>query len=61
MPTENRRRYIERRAGVEFREGKAASEQEAEFLVQLAETQLENAQVQRRLLSELKRKGQLKS
>jgi hypothetical protein len=64
MPTENRRTYIEKRAKVEFREGAvagAASSEEAAFLVALAETQLENAMVQRRLLSELKRKGQLKS
>lgn len=65
MPTANRRAYVEKRARAEFREGAAtaggASSEQAAFLVALAETQLENAAVQRRLLSELKRKGQLKS
>jgi hypothetical protein len=62
MPTENRRRYVEKRARAEFREGsEAATPGEADFLVRLAETQLENCAVQRTLLAELKRKGQLKS
>lgn len=61
MPTANRRSYIERRARAEFRENASAAPPDAEFLVRLGETQLENAQVQRRLLNELKRKGQLKS
>jgi hypothetical protein len=54
-------------AKAEFREGRdapagaAGAPAGADFLVALAETQLESAQVQRRLLQELKRKGQLKS
>jgi hypothetical protein len=61
MPTANRRAYIQKRSAAEFREGAAARGEEAAFLVTLAETQLENAQVQRRLLVELAKKGQLKS
>jgi len=61
MPTANRRSYVERRAKAEFREGAPAAGEQAAFLVALAETQLENTQVQRALLVELARKGQLKS
>jgi hypothetical protein len=62
MPTQNRRDYVVKRARAEFGEGAAAATRdEADFLVRLAETQLENVQVQRRLLTELQRKGQLKS
>jgi hypothetical protein len=63
MPTENRRTFIERKARIGFQENRSLKHDstEAEFLVQYADTQLENVTRQRELLTALKAEGQLKS
>ncbi|GBF91433.1 hypothetical protein Rsub_04173 [Raphidocelis subcapitata] len=60
MPTDNRRRFLRRRAREGFEAGRAATGDEAAQLLILAETQLESAAVQRRLLCELFETGNLK-
>jgi hypothetical protein len=60
MPTPNRQRLVRERAREGFEAGRAAAGEELEQLLLLAETQLESAAVQRRLLCELQRQGNLK-
>jgi hypothetical protein len=60
MPTENRKRFLRLRAREGFEAGRGAAREEASQLLALAETQVESAAVQRRLLCELFETGNLK-
>jgi len=60
MPTSNRQRFVRQRAREGFQKGRTATGSELEELLQLAELQLENASVQRQVLCELHRQGNLK-
>jgi hypothetical protein len=60
MPTANRRRFVQQRAREGFDKGRDAAGNELESLLLLAEVQLDSAAVQRRVLCELHRQGNLK-
>lgn len=60
MPTTNRQRFVRQRARQGFEAGRDALGDDLEQLMRLGETQLENAAVQRRVLCELHRQGNLK-
>jgi hypothetical protein len=60
MPTLNRQRFVRQRAREGFEQGRGAVGEDLEQLLLLAETQLENAAVQRRVLADLHRSGNLK-
>lgn len=62
MPTDNRRQFVQKKARLAFRESKQQrNPEELQFLIQLAEVQLENVTRQRQLLNQLKQQGNLKS
>jgi hypothetical protein len=60
MPTPNRTALVRRRAREGFEAGRGAAGAELAGLMRLGEAQLENAQVQRRVLCELQALGNLK-
>jgi hypothetical protein len=61
LPTEVRRDYVRNKARHEFKASVAAADpQQAEFLLQFGELQLENLTLQRKLLNQLRDEGKLK-
>lgn len=60
MPTENRRLHIVRKARAEFDKSKQADPQQREFLLALADTQIDNIEAQARHMQELVATGLLK-
>ncbi len=62
MPTPERRRFVQQRARLGFEEGRSLSKDEdIQFHMTVAETQLDNVTAQQELLNALKASGNLKS
>jgi hypothetical protein len=61
LAAENRRQHIQRKARHDFKQFKSETDPSTvEFQVRLAETQLENAMMQRQVLNQLAEEGNLK-
>lgn len=61
LTAENRMQHVQRKAAHDFRQYKGETDpQTIEFQVRLAETQLDNVIMQRRLLTQLAEEGNLK-
>ena len=60
MPTENRRQHIRTKARLEFEKSRQADQQQQEFLLALADTQIDNIESQAQHLQHLVATGKLK-
>lgn len=60
MPTDNRKQLVLRRSRLEFEDSRQCSAEEAAFLLQLGEVQLDNAVIQAEHLRQLQQSGHLK-
>ncbi len=60
MPTENRQLHVRRKARVEFEKSRQADQQQQQFLLALADTQIDNIEAQARHLQQLVDTGKLK-
>ena len=60
MPTENRKLHVRRKARAEFEKSRHVDEQQQNFLLALADTQVDNIEAQARHLQQLVTTGKLK-